>query len=129
MTVPTGQRLAALRALMKQNKVNMYIVPSEDAHSSEYVAECDARRAFISGFDGSAGVAVVTESDANLFTDGRYFNQASHQLDSNWTLMKQGKHPVRVDWGAKMRLRSAGSASVAGICGEQGPEGKVGHWH
>ncbi|CAE6458159.1 unnamed protein product [Rhizoctonia solani] len=63
---------------------------SEDQHSSEYLADCDARRAFISGFDGSAGCAVVSVSGAFLFTDGRYFLQAEQQLDSNWTLMKQG---------------------------------------
>ncbi|CAG8501195.1 11499_t:CDS:2, partial [Acaulospora colombiana] len=66
------------------------VIPSEDAHQSEYTAECDARRAFISGFTGSAGLAVVSEDCAALFTDGRYFLQASKQLDQNWTLMKQG---------------------------------------
>lgn len=93
MTVATGQRVAALRKLMQEQNLDAYIVPSEDAHASEYVAECDARRAFISGFDGSAGVAIVTEKAACVFTDGRYFNQASHQLDENWTLMKQGMPP------------------------------------
>ncbi|OJT08305.1 hypothetical protein TRAPUB_844 [Trametes pubescens] len=57
---------------------------------SEYIAQCDERRAFISGFTGSAGCAIVTPEDAYLFTDGRYFLQASKQLDKNWTLMKQG---------------------------------------
>ena len=54
---------------------------------SEYVAPCDGRRAFISGFDGSAGVAVIRREggkaeSAKLFTDGRYFNQAGQQLDA-----------------------------------------------
>lgn len=66
------------------------VVPSEDSHQSEYIAPCDARRAFLSGFNGSAGTAVVTPSHAILATDGRYFNQAEHQLDSNWELLKQG---------------------------------------
>jgi Xaa-Pro aminopeptidase len=57
---------------------------------SEYVAACDERRAFISGFTGSAGTAVITARDALLWTDGRYYLQASQQLSSQWTLMKSG---------------------------------------
>ncbi len=54
------------------------------------MAECDERCAYISGFTGSAGLAVVSLHAAALFTDGRYFLQASQQLDPNWTLMKSG---------------------------------------
>ncbi|KAI0273242.1 Creatinase/aminopeptidase [Russula aff. rugulosa BPL654] len=89
-TVDTTDRLAALRKLMAEHNVGAYIVPSEDQHYSEYPAECDYRRAFISGFNGSAGTAIVTKDRAYLFTDGRYFLQAEKQLDKNWTLMKQG---------------------------------------
>ncbi|RKP09433.1 Creatinase/aminopeptidase [Thamnocephalis sphaerospora] len=90
--VNTTERLQRLRTLMAspQHNLSAYVIPSEDAHQSEYIAACDARRAFISGFSGSAGCAVVTTDQAALFTDGRYFLQASQQLDSNWTLMKQG---------------------------------------
>jgi hypothetical protein len=49
--------------------------------SSEYLAECDQRRAYISGFDGSAGCAVITHNEARLWTDGRYWLQAEKQLD------------------------------------------------
>ncbi|KAF9788041.1 Creatinase/aminopeptidase [Thelephora terrestris] len=96
LRVNTTQRLRVLRELMAQEKydVNALIVPSEDQHSSEYLANCDKRRAFISGFDGSAGCAVVTKEHAYLFTDGRYFLQAEQQLDDNWTLMKQGLRDV-----------------------------------
>ncbi|KAG0321861.1 hypothetical protein BGZ97_010015 [Linnemannia gamsii] len=73
-----------------QYNVTAFVIPSEDAHQSEYVAECDERRGFISGFTGSAGLAVVSLDTAALFTDGRYFLQASQQLDSNWSLMKSG---------------------------------------
>ncbi|KAJ2547340.1 hypothetical protein EV175_005258 [Coemansia sp. RSA 1933] len=88
----TTERLAKLRKLMANPKYNVtaYVVPSEDAHQSEYVAACDMRRAFISGFDGSAGCAVITMDKAAMFTDGRYFLQASEQMDDNWTLMKRG---------------------------------------
>ncbi|KAF8217671.1 putative Xaa-Pro aminopeptidase P [Mycena galopus ATCC 62051] len=89
-TVNTSQRLDTLRTLLAQEQVQAFVVPSEDQHSSEYLAECDERRAFISGFNGSAGCAVITGKKAFLFTDGRYFLQAEQQLDKNWTLMKQG---------------------------------------
>ncbi|CAK7263689.1 hypothetical protein SEPCBS119000_000610 [Sporothrix epigloea] len=101
-TVNTGERLEALRQLMVENKIHIYVVPSEDAHSSEYIAPCDGRREFISGFSGSAGCAVVSFDKAALATDGRYFNQAAKQLDSNWTLLKQGIQdvPTWQDWVA-----------------------------
>ncbi|KAG0017896.1 hypothetical protein BGZ80_007802 [Entomortierella chlamydospora] len=88
----TSDRISKLRELMQspEYNVNAFVIPSEDAHQSEYVAECDERRAYISGFTGSAGLAVVSLDSAALFTDGRYFLQASQQLDSNWTLMKSG---------------------------------------
>ncbi|KAF8176462.1 hypothetical protein BJ912DRAFT_857446 [Pholiota molesta] len=82
-TVHTTERLARLRELMKSKDVGVQavVVPSEDEHSSEYLAHCDERRAFISGFNGSAGCAVITLDNAYLFTDGRYFLQAGKQLD------------------------------------------------
>ncbi|XP_050084024.1 xaa-Pro aminopeptidase ApepP [Anopheles aquasalis] len=92
---PTGEVLPGLRQLMANLPNNLgaiaaYIIPSTDAHQSEYLAARDERRAFVSGFDGSAGTAVVTEREALLWTDGRYYQQAAKQLDSNWTLMKEG---------------------------------------
>ena len=76
------------------------MIPSEDAHQSEYIAECDARRAFISHFTGSAGYAIVTDKCAALWTDGRYFLQAQHGLDENWMLMKAGVSgvPSKEQW-------------------------------
>jgi hypothetical protein len=61
---------------------------------------------YICGFSGSAGTAVVTLEKASLATDGRYFNQASKQLDSNWTLLKQGMEdvPTWQDWYAILLL-------------------------
>lgn len=87
--------LKQLRSLM-QNVVHVkeplgaYIVPSKDAHYSEYLADCDQRRAFISGFTGSEGTAIITQEHACMWTDGRYFIQASEEMDSNWSLMKDG---------------------------------------
>ncbi|KAJ1558962.1 hypothetical protein HK405_012561, partial [Cladochytrium tenue] len=70
---------------------------------SEYIADCDARRAFISGFTGSAGLVAVTTTEAALWTDGRYFLQASQQLDSNWSLQKSGivGVPTKEEWLVK----------------------------
>lgn len=71
---------------------------------SEYLAQHDRRRAFISGFTGSAGTVVITENEALLWTDGRYFLQASQQLDASlWTLMKDGlpETPTMVQWLTK----------------------------
>ncbi|KXS96306.1 hypothetical protein AC578_7481 [Pseudocercospora eumusae] len=92
--VDTTDRIKRLRQFMQQAKVDIYIVPSGDAHCSEYIAAADARREFISGFSGSAGTAVISHDKAALATDGRYFNQASRQLDENWTLLKQGLQDV-----------------------------------
>ncbi|KAL5476886.1 hypothetical protein ACEPAI_3072 [Sanghuangporus weigelae] len=90
--VDTSNRLSALRKILANSTppIDAFVIPSEDAHFSEFPSHSDERRAFISGFDGSAGCAVVTQTDAYLFTDGRYFLQASKQLDKNWTLMKTG---------------------------------------
>ena len=57
---------------------------------SEYLAPCDERRQFITGFTGSAGTAVVTATKAALWTDSRYYVQAEKELDKNWILMKDG---------------------------------------
>ena len=93
-------KLIHLRELMALNNIDAFIIPSEDPHMSEYPPECDARRAFISGFDGSAGTAVVTTAAAALWTDGRYFLQAEQQLGPEWTLMKAGtpKVPEIHEW-------------------------------
>ncbi|KAJ3025590.1 UNVERIFIED_CONTAM: hypothetical protein HDU68_006959 [Siphonaria sp. JEL0065] len=98
--IATTSRLASLRALLRERNLHAYIVPSEDAHQSEYIAACDGRRAFISGFTGSAGLAVVTLKEAALWTDGRYFLQASKELDNNWILQKSGLSgvPSKEEW-------------------------------
>ncbi|KAF2750241.1 putative Xaa-Pro aminopeptidase P [Sporormia fimetaria CBS 119925] len=90
--VHTTERLSELRKLMRERSLDVYMIPSEDSHQSEYIAPCDARRGH--GFTGSAGYAVVTLDKAALSTDGRYFNQAEQQLDDNWELLKQGLQDV-----------------------------------
>ena len=83
-----SKRLSDLRKLMKDHSLIAYIVPHQDAHNSEYIADADERIKYICNFDGSAGTCVVTTTQALLWTDGRYFNQATKQLPSEWTLMK-----------------------------------------
>ncbi|XP_021859471.1 aminopeptidase P2 [Spinacia oleracea] len=96
------QKLRALRELFGKPGVGIdaYIIPSQDAHQSEFIAECYMRRAYISGFTGSAGTAVVTEDKAALWTDGRYFLQAEKQLSSDWILMRAGNMgvPTLSEW-------------------------------
>ena len=93
-------------------------MPSEDAHSSEYIAPTDARREFISGFSGSAGTAIITHDKAALATDGRYFNQASKQLDGNWELLKQGLQdvPTWAEWTVEQAAAGDGTeGKVVGV--------------
>ncbi|KAI6778248.1 Xaa-Pro aminopeptidase P-like protein [Emericellopsis cladophorae] len=109
--VNTTARLAKLRELMKERNVEIYIVPSEDNHASEYIADSDARRPYISGFTGSAGVAIITPDTAVLSTDGRYIIQATKQLDDNWTLLNSAlpEAPTWQDWSAE---HSSGGKNV-----------------
>ncbi|ESO95131.1 hypothetical protein LOTGIDRAFT_215291 [Lottia gigantea] len=105
----TAVILSKIRSLMKNTKyvcepIHAYIIPTGDAHQSEYVSDHDKRRDYISNFTGSAGTAIITETQAALWVDGRYFLQAEKQLDSNWTLMKDGlkETPTQADWLTKI---------------------------
>ncbi|WP_435788323.1 aminopeptidase P family protein [Clostridium sp.] len=90
-----NERIEELRNLMRERGIDAYIVPSSDPHQSEYVAEYYAARAFITGFKGSAGTAIITLKDANLWTDGRYFTQAETELkDTGVTLFRMGDSGV-----------------------------------
>ena len=95
-----SKRLSDLRRLMSEQKIFAYIIPHQDAHNSEYISAADERIAFISNFDGSAGTCVVTLDKALLWTDGRYFNQATQQLSQEWILMKDRlpETPKISDW-------------------------------
>nr|GEW79032.1 probable Xaa-Pro aminopeptidase P [Tanacetum cinerariifolium] len=92
--------LSALRSLMSSHSppLDALVVPSEDYHQSEYVSARDKRRAFVSGFTGSAGLALVTKNEALLWTDGRYFLQAEQQLSDQWKLMRMGEDPAVDSW-------------------------------
>lgn len=84
-----NERLASLREVMRREHIAAFIFPSTDAHQSEYVADHWQGRAWISGFNGSAGTAVVTLHSAALWTDSRYFLAAEEQLaGTEYQLMK-----------------------------------------
>lgn len=89
------KRLQALREEMSKRGIAMYIVPTSDFHESEYVGTYFKARKFITGFTGSAGTAVITLTEAGLWTDGRYFIQAEEQLkDTTVALYKMGEEGV-----------------------------------
>ena len=86
-------RLAAFRQEMKKRQLSAFIVPSTDPHSGEYVPEHWETRKWISGFTGSAGTAVITLSDAGLWTDSRYFIQAEEQLEGTGITLFKDRLP------------------------------------
>lgn len=89
------ERLKKLREEMAQRGIDIYVVPTSDFHDSEYVGEHFKARKFITGFTGSAGTAVITMTEAGLWTDGRYFVQAERQLEgSTVTLYRMGEEGV-----------------------------------
>lgn len=97
-------RLARLRELMRREHLSAFIFPSTDAHQSEYVADHWRGREWISGFNGSAGTAVVTMKSAALWTDSRYFLAAEEQLEgTEYQLMrlKMEGTPTIAEWLGK----------------------------
>ncbi|XP_024139805.1 xaa-Pro aminopeptidase 2 isoform X1 [Oryzias melastigma] len=96
--VNTSLQLQQLRVQMQSSNISAYIIPGTDAHMSEYIALRDARLAFMTGFTGSAGTAVVTQSKAVLWTDSRYWVQAERQMDCNWELEKDASISSVADW-------------------------------
>lgn len=92
--VNTTERLAALRAAITDSKIDCYVIPSGDAHGSEYVARKDRRQEYISGFTGESSMAIVSQEQACLFVDGRYHVSAGKEIDENWTLYKVGLENV-----------------------------------
>ena len=89
------ERLTRLRREMEKRSIAVYVVPTADFHESEYVGEHFKARKYITGFTGSAGTAVVTMTEAGLWTDARYFLQAGNQLQgSGVTLYRMGEEGV-----------------------------------
>ena len=110
------ERLKALREEMAQRSIDIYIVPTSDFHESEYVGDHFKARKFITGFTGSAGTAVITATEAGLWTDGRYFVQAAKQLEgSTVTLYRMGEEGVpKVDEFVEEKLPEGGCLGLDG---------------
>ena len=111
-------RIEELRTVMKSEGIDAFVFPSTDPHNGEYVPEHWKGREFISGFNGSAGTAVVTMDDAALWTDSRYFLQAEEQLaGTGFRLMKlkiEGTPTISQWLGRKL---AANGGTVVGIDG------------
>ena len=100
----TAQKLTQLRALMRSHGLQGYMQPVHDAFMSEYPPSCNQRVEWLSGFSGSAGMVVVLEEKAALFTDGRYTLQAAKQLDGKLfeVINSADMHPS--EWVAKAKI-------------------------
>lgn len=102
-------RLQALRAEMQKRGIDIYVIPTADFHESEYVGEYFKARAYMTGFSGSAGTAVVTMTEAGLWTDGRYFVQAERQLEGTGVTL--------------FRMAEEGVPTIEAYIAEELPEG------
>ena len=110
-----NERLAALREVMRRENLGAFIFPSTDPHSGEYVPDYWKGREWITGFDGSAGTAVVTMNSAAMWTDSRYFIAAAEQLaGTEFELMKLRVPgtPTIAEWLAG-ELRESSTTEVA----------------
>lgn len=116
MSENTYPHLEALRELMRSKHVDAVIIPGTDPHQSEYPSEHWKFRDYVSGFTGSNGTAVVTLTDAGLWTDSRYFLQAQEQLEgSGFTLHKENipGEPTALEWLGE----TLGEDAVLGVDG------------
>lgn len=90
------EKITVLREKMQEREMDAYLIPTDDYHMSEYVGEHFKEREYMSGFSGSAGTLLVTQTRALLWTDGRYFLQAQEQLENtSIELMKMGQPGVQ----------------------------------
>jgi Xaa-Pro aminopeptidase len=103
----SGKRIERLRELMARSGVDALLVPHSDEYANEYLPACAERLAFVTGFTGSAGTAVVAKDGAALFVDGRYILQAPRQVDTKiFEVLQVGKVKVG-EWLAKTLKASA----------------------
>ncbi|MGO9943249.1 MAG: aminopeptidase P family protein [Rhodoblastus sp.] len=101
-----ASRVKNLRAALKKAKLDGFLVPRADAHQNEYVAPCEERLAWLSGFTGSAGFAIVLRDKAALFVDGRYTVQAREQVDAKVFALVGIEKTSPGEWLAKEARKS-----------------------
>ncbi len=87
------ERIGKLQELMKEQDIQIYIVPTADYHQSEYVGDHFKARRFLTGFTGSAGTAVILQDAAYIWTDGRYFIQAAQELEGSGIILQKSGEP------------------------------------
>lgn len=126
-----SNRLAAVREVMRREHLAAFVFPSTDPHNSEYVPDHWKGREWISGFDGSAGTAVVTMTSAALWTDSRYFIAAAEQLGgTEFVLMKERlpETPTVAQWlGEQLRDSDSKEVGIDGMtCAYSMVEGLIG---
>ena len=126
-----SNRLAAVREVMRREHLAAFVFPSTDPHNSEYVPDHWKGREWISGFDGSAGTAVVTMTSAALWTDSRYFIAAAEQLSgTEFVLMKERlpETPTVAQWlGEQLRDSDSKEVGIDGMsCAYSMVEGLIG---
>lgn len=114
-----SERLSSLRKLMREEHIDAFVFPSTDPHNGEYVPEHWMGRQWISGFNGSAGTAVVTLHEAALWTDSRYFIAATEQLNgTEYVLMKEAVEgtPTIAQWlGMKLSISGGSCVGIDGM--------------
>lgn len=109
--------LQSLRNKMQENKIDIYLVPTGDPHGSEYPPDAYKYRTFLTGFTGSAGVAVVFKDKAYCWADGRYYIQAGKQLEgSGFSLQKDGQPGVLSPYDYVIKMAQEGD--TVGFHGE-----------
>lgn len=111
MPEEVAHRLVALREELSRRGLAGFVVPRSDEHQGEYVAAYAERLAWLTGFTGSAGTAVVLNNRAALFVDGRYTVQAAAEVDASWFTIHHSTHEPMSDWLARELPASAGVAS------------------
>ena len=126
-----SNRLASVREVMRREHLAAFVFPSTDPHNSEYVPDHWKGREWISGFDGSAGTAVVTMTSAALWTDSRYFIAAAEQLGgTEFVLMKERlpETPTVAQWlGEQLRDSDSKEVGIDGMtCAYSMVEGLIG---
>lgn len=106
ITESTGEKLTLLRSELKRLQLDCYLIPTSDSHASEYVGDSDKRRSWISGFNGSAGIAIVCLNKAVMFVDCELLCTFLSLSCLMWLLLTDNKHVLQPDTILKLNNNS-----------------------